>query len=112
MSACLKENDPLVLQPLNEGADINTQDEKNCQTPLLACTLQGKAKMVELLLEKGADVSKRERDPYTPGHGVGFQGRLEFMRILKEQGIDIVGDFHRDGFAPLHRACWGRAELT
>ena len=40
-------------------------------------------------------------------HGAGFQGRPEIASELISFGLE-AGDVHKDGFTPLHRACWGR----
>lgn len=93
-----------------ESANINVQDEASGQTPLMAAVLSGKPKIVEFLLEKGADVTIGEKDGYTPSHGAGFQGRAQIIGFLHQHGIDVVRDFHADGYAPLHRACWGREQ--
>lgn len=100
-----------VAAALGDGADINIKDERSGQTCLMACTLRGKYKVVQYLLEQGADPTIPEKDGYTPPHGAGFQGRPEVMRILREVGnIDVINSSHPDGFAPFHRACWGREE--
>ena len=39
-------------------------------------------------------------------HGAGFQGRAEIAQLLLDHGLSGT-DFHNDGFAPFHRACWG-----
>lgn len=94
----------------SNGADINIRDKASGQTPLMAAVLRGNTEIVALLLSKGADVEIGEKDGFTPAHGAGFQGRADIMRLLKEHGIDVVGDRHKDGYAPLHRACWGREQ--
>jgi hypothetical protein len=78
----------------------------------------------------GADPTIPEKDGYTPPHGAAFQGRTEVMKVLLEFGVVVVDSssttdrdndkdndddflekqYHRDGFLPFHRACWGRTE--
>lgn len=93
---------------LRDGANVNARNDRTGQTALMAATLQGQTELVEFLLQNTrVDPSVGEKDGYTPPHGAGFQGRADVMRVLKEHGLDVVRDFHADGYAPLHRACWG-----
>jgi ankyrin repeat protein len=39
-------------------------------------------------------------------HGAGFQGRSEIATALAEAGVD-PSSRHKDGYTPIHRACWG-----
>merc|ERR1719408_1120528 len=50
---------------LEMGADINCRPDASGQTPLMAAALSGQAEAVEVLLQKGADVSVGEKDGYT-----------------------------------------------
>ena len=88
--------------------DVNYQHPRTGQSPLMAACLGGKAKLARFLLEEGgADPMVVEKDNYHSVHGAGFQGRAEVMRVLLDHGVD-VRHRHRDGYEPLHRACWGR----
>jgi ankyrin repeat protein len=40
-------------------------------------------------------------------HGAGFQGRPRIAKLLIDHGLDPL-DMHKDGYLPIHRACWGR----
>lgn len=95
---------------LAEGADINTRDDLNGQTPLMRSTLHGWSSMVAYLLEQGADITVGEKDGYTAPHGAAFQGRVKILSILKDHGVDIFSAAEKDDFTPFHRACWGREE--
>jgi ankyrin repeat protein len=113
LMACMspkgQDNVEAVSDALALGADIDVQDNRSGQTPLMAAVLRGKVGIVELLLTKGADVTIPEKDGYTPAHGAAFQGRFEVFKLLKEHGIDVMDDRHRDGYLPFHRACWGNS---
>jgi len=91
---------------------INDLEYETMQTPLLKASLMGRWKFVEFLLSKTPMVEplKGERDGYTPVHAAGFQGQSKVMELLlarPDLGFD-KSDSHKDGFTPLHRACWGR----
>jgi hypothetical protein len=80
------------------------------QTLIMNAVLTGKSdELITALLDNGADVSIGEHDGFTPIHGAGFQGRASAVKILVEhpKAKMDVNDKHRDGHAPLHRACWG-----
>lgn len=109
-------NDPLLedvdkaLDILASGkADVDYQHPRTGQTALMSASLGGKAKLVGLLIEHGADPLVPEMDGYTPVHGAGFQGRVAAMRALAKAGLDYE-NVHKDGYTPFHRACWGRNE--
>eukprot|EP00538_Stauroneis_constricta_P007063 CAMPEP_0119547742 /NCGR_PEP_ID=MMETSP1352-20130426/1799_1 /TAXON_ID=265584 /ORGANISM="Stauroneis constricta, Strain CCMP1120" /LENGTH=213 /DNA_ID=CAMNT_0007592759 /DNA_START=98 /DNA_END=739 /DNA_ORIENTATION=+ len=104
----VRNDDPdLIKQQLDKGADINFQGPGG-QTPLMHAVLQGRYKAVKFLLEAGADTSIGEKDGFTPLHGAGFQGRAKIAKDLIDAGLDPM-EFHaRDGYLPMHRACWGR----
>lgn len=110
LEACRMGDGKAVLREIENGANINVQEQGSGQTPLMSAVLSGQAQVVTILLKKGADVTIGEKDQYTPAHGAGFQGRAKIMSLLKEHGIDVVKDFHPDGYAPLHRACWGNEQ--
>ena len=78
------------------------------QTPLMMATLGGKTEAVRVLLDTGADWKIGEKDGYTPCHGAGFQGRADIMELLLKKGLPCLADKHKDGFLPVHRACWGK----
>ena len=61
---------------------------------------------VKTLLELGADASVGDENGYTVVHAAAFQGRPKVMQVLVKHGLD-PNDMHADGFAPIHRACWG-----
>ena len=94
------------------GSFINTREAGSGQTPLMKSILMGHTDMVRMLLMlPEVDVSLGEKDGYTAFHGAGFQGRAEIAKLLLEDSRNIdPNTFHEDGFAPLHRACWGREQ--
>ena len=92
------------------GADINTRSTSGSQTAIMGATLRGHKSIVEECLELGADLTIAEQDGYTPMHGAGFQGRPEIAALLITKGKMDPQDTHKDGYQPIHRACWGREQ--
>ena len=75
---------------------MDYQHPRTGQTALMSASLGGKAKLVGLLIEHGADPLVPEMDGYTPVHGAGFQGRVAAMRALAKAGLDYE-NVHKDG---------------
>ncbi|WIA28268.1 hypothetical protein OEZ86_010822 [Tetradesmus obliquus] len=112
LEAAARSNDVAAAQQaIQDGADVNAQGGGG-QTPIMAATLSGSTDIVRFLLDEHSsrvDTSIGEKDGYTPMHGAGFQGRADIARLLIAAGLN-PSDRHRDGFTPIHRACWGRQQ--
>ncbi|KAF8959891.1 hypothetical protein BGZ46_001676 [Entomortierella lignicola] len=85
--ACSSGSYSNVLELLNQGADINAQD--NAQwTPLHEAALEGHTKIVELLLSRGADPNARGHDDDTALHDSSQNEHQDVVRLLLEYGAD------------------------
>ena len=51
-------------------------------------TLFGQTEVIELLIQKGADVNARNRNGTTPLHGAVFLGQTEAVELLIQKGAD------------------------
>lgn len=99
----------LVKEVKEHGADVNVMNPHNKQTPFMTSSLKGEMKMMETLLELGADPTKGEENGYTAFHGAGFQGHAVVARFLCEKVKQLdPNEMHKDGYRPIHRACWGK----
>lgn len=98
-----------VLSNNDTSVNINVQHPTNGQTPLMMSVLMGKANVVEMLLQQGADPTLPEMDGYTPAHGAAFQGHTNVLRILQRYNA-APQNYHADGYLPFHRACWGNTQ--
>ena len=101
-------DDPVEFEAaIKKGANINEYSPAfNRQTPLVHAALKGYPKVAKKALELGADINIGEKDGYTAMHAAATSGQYEVMQVLIDFGLN-PDDFHRDGFSPLHRACWG-----
>ncbi|CAE6937598.1 Ank3 [Symbiodinium sp. CCMP2592] len=66
--------------------------------------------VVELLIQRGCNVTLADKEGYAPMDAAAWRGRPEVMEVLLKYSPfpSKLHSFHRDGYAPLHRACWGK----
>lgn len=70
----------------------------------------GHAKLVKLLLERGADPKLKSESGSTALHAAALQGGPETVRLLLAAGAD-ANAMDEDGETPLHRSLGGNCEL-
>lgn len=76
-------------------------------TPLLFSAREGHTSVVELLLDRGADISERDVEERTALHHASFRGRAAVVRLLLDRGADPGAREFR-GRTPLFLATnWG-----
>jgi ankyrin repeat protein len=71
---------------IKQGAEINPVDEEYQSTPLGMAVRWGHARMVEYLLEQGADPNKSGASWSTPMAWAKKKGQIEIEEILKNTG--------------------------
>ncbi|NET73293.1 MAG: ankyrin repeat domain-containing protein [Sphaerospermopsis sp. SIO1G2] len=106
MKAVNKNDVSLVKKLIQEGVNINELDT-NKDAPLVIAAYKGYDKIVELLLEAGADVTAV--DPgmkATALHAAAYAGRTEAAKLLIEYNIDINKQGPYNGYTALHDAIW------
>ena len=60
-------------------------------TPLHAASMHGFTQVVELLIEKGANVNiQTDPQKYAPIHSASFGGHLETIKVLVKNGADVT----------------------
>lgn len=74
---------------LNQGAIINMQDKENGCTPLLLAVKKAHAKVIDVLLEKGADVNKPSKFGYTPLMIAAELGLMKITQKLLKRGAKV-----------------------
>ena len=75
----------LVSQLLDNGTDINIQDETG-RTALIAATDQGYHGVVSLLLDRGADPNKKDKDGDTALDIARFKEHKDIASLIIQHG--------------------------
>jgi hypothetical protein len=79
-----------TLQLLLEGEEINVDaKDSSSRTPLSWAAQRGYGAVVQLLLEKGADIMAKECNGWTTLHRAAANGHKEIVQLLLEKGADI-----------------------
>lgn len=74
-------------------------------TPLYLASRHCQAKLVKLLIEKGANLNILTTDRETPLFGAMDKGKREVIKVLLEHGAD-VNKGNKEGKTPLNKAVW------
>ena len=109
----LKEQDQGLYQEWEKGEfDVNHGfyiPEYGKLTLLIIAALNGHANIVEVLLEKGANVNAVDSEGWTPLHFAAQNGHASVVEVLLEKGAN-VNAVNSKGCTPLHSAVWGGHE--
>ena len=92
-----------IKEALENGADVYFQDEQSGMSPLHVAILQNNRDIVELLLEKGADVNLQNNSGDTPLHFAIAGENVELCNLLLNAGADVNLQ-NENGKTPLHHA--------
>jgi hypothetical protein len=90
----------IVEDILNRGFDPNVTTQDGRHTALIAAALQGHVEVLELLLERGAAINKKNRDDLTALMMAASEGRADAVKFLAERSGE-VNVKTKDGFTPL-----------
>jgi len=91
-----------VRNHIEQGADVNTQDELGW-TPLYWAASLGQTEVARLLIDKGADVRTAATDGSIALHQAAQVGDNELVELLLSKGADVQAKTKR-GDTPLHSA--------
>jgi len=94
-----------VRKLAGEGADVNGLDTRpnvagaNGRRPLNWAAIENDTKMIELLLELGADINGQNASGFTPLHHAVEYEAIEALKLLVARGADTKIENKR-GFTP------------
>jgi len=93
---------------IDQGIDVHAQYGGK-QTPLMTSCLTGNFDLLMILLGMGADENIGEMGNYKCLDGSGYSGHANITKYML-QHYPHLNRQHKDGFWPIHRACWGRTD--
>lgn len=84
------DNTSEIIKMVSSGmVDVNCEDGNNGQmTPLYRAAYNGNKKVVQILLDKGAEPNVVDQVGWTPLHEAAFRGYKEVAQLLLERGAD------------------------
>ena len=103
-----------VLKLLNSKGklNVNVEVDSNGNTPLHRAVLFGQKEIVELLIQKGADVNKENNYKSTPLHvAARWNSQKEIVELLIKAGADVNKE-NIYGSTPLHEAVVNGQEIV
>jgi len=108
--ACLHRNMGIVQVLLESGDDVQMEEEDGNGNTLLhyaLCDPQfcGRYNLVEMIVSRGADVAKANRDVVTPLHLASRGSDLPIVQLLVGKGAN-VNAVDKNGSSPLHLTGW------
>lgn len=99
--------DELITEELiAAGGLVDIKDESHNNTPLHYATEAGSLKVVQLLLEHGADITSLNSKKQTSLHVAARCGHEDIVLLLLASGAEVNGK-DEDGTTPLHLASAG-----
>lgn len=87
--ACRNESVKMVNWLLERGAEIDVVSEDRGYTPLMDAVFKGNAEIAKILIEKGADVNKVNKEGQTMIVLAVGADKLELCKLLTENGADV-----------------------
>ncbi|KIY04223.1 uncharacterized protein Z520_00917 [Fonsecaea multimorphosa CBS 102226] len=93
----------IVKALLAAGANINARHGQNGYTPLHFAAKESSQQVVEILVERGADINARSNTGRTPLWEAAFAGIAPNVRLLLEARAEILSELEA-GWNPLHAA--------
>lgn len=99
--ACLRGHMDIVRFVLNvRPTMLNTVDAFSA-TPLLLALDQQRVEVASFLISKGADLTKQDREGYTPAHVATLAGLVDVLRMLRAADRNALEAADYRGFTPL-----------
>jgi len=95
-----------INQLIDEGADINYQDDTSDATPLHVAVFCNQESAAELLIDRGAEIDKQGvRIVGTPLFVAAYRGNNNIAKLLIAKGADVNAKIN-DKSTPLHEAAF------
>jgi uncharacterized protein len=87
--ACFFGRENIITTLLSAGAQVNSPSRNDLRvSPLHSAVASQNLAIAERLLAAGAAVDARQAGGFTPLHGAAFNGQLEMVKLLLDNGAD------------------------
>lgn len=86
----------IVVELINQGAEVNDGMEERLRTPLHLAAVEGKASVIARLLEGKADGDATSDDYGGVINAAISSGNFDSVRLLVESGISLISDMDDD----------------
>ncbi|PFX24058.1 Ankyrin repeat and KH domain-containing protein 1 [Stylophora pistillata] len=106
MFAALAGHVKVAAMLLDHGAEINVESDSNKDSPLTFACWKGHCDVVELLLERHANIEHRTKEGFTPLMFAALGGHTDVARKLLEQKAKVNVPSGSNNDIPLTSACW------
>ncbi len=73
---------------IEDGADVNALHPQFGSSPINYAALRGDVEIIQLLIDAGADVNRKNKDGNTALHSAAFFGQAEAFEMLLDSGAD------------------------
>lgn len=87
-TAVINGDEEAVRAHIAGGTDLNSKEPFGGSSPLISAAVFGKANMVHLLIDAGADLNSKNNDGSTALISAAFFGRPEIVKQLLDAGAD------------------------
>ena len=87
---------------VDNGADVNDAEPNSRWTPLHFAAMEGPERATEVLLQRGADPNRQDREGRTPLHFAVVNWNIGAMQCLLQRGAE-VNQQDKEGKTPLDR---------
>jgi ankyrin len=94
LNMAIEEGHTGIVRLLSTVVNVEEIGPGDDTTPLWTAAALGKVEIVQVLLEAGADETRRNRSGWTLLHAVALSGSIEMMRVVLKAGVepDYPGD--------------------
>lgn len=103
VQACSAGDTKAAKKLIEQGAKINGDGTPECVTPLFAAVAGGHREVINLLLQKGADVNASVKENWTPFIACCHYGRSDLAEKMIDKGADVDART-KDGWSGLELA--------
>jgi len=93
----------MAIQLLKRGANLDTKDDYGYTPFLKAIKNDAPGRIVDLLLERGADAHAVAEDRKTALHFAAQKSEEQIIRQMIKSGLSLEAE-DKDGWRPLHEA--------